>query len=72
MLFRDNPVLTRELLVTLRSPRSFVLQLLYVCAWGPWSISVGRPARKVLARSVRASPGGFTTFSSLDSSFWWP
>ena len=34
MLFRDNPVLTRELLVTLRSPRSFVLQLLYVCALG--------------------------------------
>ena len=50
MLFRDNPVLTRELLVTLRSPRSFVLQLLYVWRWGPWSISVGRPARKVLAR----------------------
>ena len=34
MLFRDNPVLTRELLVTLRSPRSFVLQMLYVCALG--------------------------------------
>ena len=31
---RDNPVLTRELLVTLRSPRSFVLQLLYVCVFG--------------------------------------
>ena len=30
MIFRDNPVLTRELLVNLRSPRSFVLQLLYV------------------------------------------
>ena len=34
MLFRDNPVLIRELLVTLRSPRAFVLQLLYVCALG--------------------------------------
>jgi ABC-type transport system involved in multi-copper enzyme maturation permease subunit len=34
MLFRDNPVLTRELLVTLRSPRAFILQMLYVCALG--------------------------------------
>ena len=34
MLLRDNPVLIRELLVTLRSPRSFVLQMLYVCALG--------------------------------------
>jgi ABC-type transport system involved in multi-copper enzyme maturation permease subunit len=34
MTFRDNPVLTRELLVTLRSPRAFILQLLYVCALG--------------------------------------
>jgi ABC-type transport system involved in multi-copper enzyme maturation permease subunit len=34
MLLRDNPVLIRELLVTLRSPRSFVLQLLYVCVLG--------------------------------------
>ena len=30
MIFRDNPVLSRELLVNLRSPRAFVLQLLYV------------------------------------------
>src|SRR3954454_23293800 len=30
MWFRDNPVLARELLVNLRSPRAFVLQLLYV------------------------------------------
>jgi ABC-type transport system involved in multi-copper enzyme maturation permease subunit len=30
MLLRDNPVLTRELLVNLRSPRSFLLQLAYV------------------------------------------
>jgi ABC-type transport system involved in multi-copper enzyme maturation permease subunit len=34
MLLRDNPVLIRELLVTLRSPRSFVLQMLYVCVLG--------------------------------------
>ena len=27
MIFRDNPVLSRELLVNLRSPRAFVLQL---------------------------------------------
>ena len=31
---RDNPVLTRELLVTLRSPRAFILQFLYVCVLG--------------------------------------
>src|SRR5262249_16780070 len=30
MLLRDNPVLTRELLVNLRSPRSFLLQFAYV------------------------------------------
>jgi ABC-type transport system involved in multi-copper enzyme maturation permease subunit len=34
MLLRENPVLIRELLVTLRSSRAFVLQLLYVCALG--------------------------------------
>ena len=34
MLLRDNPVLTRELLVNLRSPRSFVLQFLYVAGAG--------------------------------------
>ena len=34
MFLRDNPVLTRELLATLRSPRAFVLQLLYVSALG--------------------------------------
>ncbi|SIO00098.1 ABC-2 family transporter protein [Singulisphaera sp. GP187] len=34
MLFRDNPVLTRELLVNLRSPRAFVLQLIYVLFLG--------------------------------------
>src|SRR5687767_8951700 len=34
MLLRDNPVLTRELLVTLRSSRSFVLQFAYVAFLG--------------------------------------
>ena len=34
MFLRDNPVLTRELLVTLRSTRAFVLQFLYVAALG--------------------------------------
>jgi len=34
MIFRDNPVLTRELLVNLRSPRAFVLQFLYVVFLG--------------------------------------
>ena len=46
MIFRDNPVLTRELLVNLRSPRAFVLQFLYVVVPGRrWSTSTGRPAR---------------------------
>ena len=30
MIFRDNPVLIRELLVNLRSPRAFMLQFIYV------------------------------------------
>ena len=34
MILRDNPVLTRELLVNLRSPRAFVLQGLYVTFLG--------------------------------------
>ncbi len=34
MIFRDNPVLIRELLVNLRSTRAFVLQLLYVTFLG--------------------------------------
>ena len=34
MLIRDNPVLTRELLVNLRSPRAFVLQFFYVVMLG--------------------------------------
>ena len=54
MLFRDNPVLIRELLVTLRSPRSFVLQLLYVCALGAL-VYFYWPAGEEGARQV--SPG---------------
>ncbi len=47
MILRDNPVLTRELLVTLRSPRAFILQLLYVSALGAlvyfyWPAEEGR------------------------------
>ena len=34
MIFRDNPVLIRELLVNLRSNRSFMLQFLYVTFLG--------------------------------------
>ena len=34
MLLRDNPVLIRELLVNLRSPRAFVLQFAYVAFLG--------------------------------------
>src|SRR5689334_23255674 len=34
MILRDNPVLSRELLVNLRSTRAFVLQLLYVVFLG--------------------------------------
>ena len=34
MIFRDNPVLIRELMVNLRSPRAFVLQLVYVSFLG--------------------------------------
>ena len=54
MFLRDNPVLTRELLVTLRSPRSFVLQFLYVCALGSL-VYFYWPAGEVGARQV--SPG---------------
>src|SRR5271156_234962 len=54
MLLRDNPVLMRELLVTLRSPRSFVLQLLYVCALGSL-VYFYWPAGEEGARQV--SPG---------------
>jgi len=34
MILRDNPVLIRELLVNLRSPRSFLLQFVYVAFLG--------------------------------------
>jgi len=34
MFFRENPVLTRELLVNLRSPQSFVIQFAYVVFLG--------------------------------------
>ena len=34
MIFRNNPVLSRELLVNLRSPRAFALQLAYVIFLG--------------------------------------
>ena len=34
MLLRDNPVLNRELLVNLRSPRAFVLQFVYILFLG--------------------------------------
>src|SRR5436309_2767523 len=34
MILRDNPVLTRELLVNLRSPRAFLLQFSYVVFLG--------------------------------------
>ena len=53
-MLRDNPVLTRELLVTLRSPRSFVLQLLYVCVLGAL-VFFQWPAGEEGARQV--SPG---------------
>ena len=72
MLIRDNPVLTRELLVTLRSPRSFILQLLYVCALGMlvffyWPPEAGQPGR---IRSVRRWPAGSSTSSSSVNSSW--
>ena len=53
-MLRDNPVLTRELLVTLRSPRAFVLQLLYVCVLGAL-VFFQWPAGEEGARQV--SPG---------------
>jgi ABC-type transport system involved in multi-copper enzyme maturation permease subunit len=57
MLFRDNPVLTRELLVTLRSPRAFVLQLLYVSLLGAlvyfrWPAEAGEPGAHQVSPAV--------------------
>ena len=72
MLFRDNPVLTRELLVNLRSPRAFVLQLLYVCALGA-VVYFYWPSGEEGMHQV--SPGvaqGFSTSSSWGSSSWSP
>ncbi len=34
MFFRENPVLIRELMVNLRTPRAFVLQFVYVVFLG--------------------------------------
>ena len=34
MILRDNPVLSRELLVNLRDNRSFLIQLIYVAGLG--------------------------------------
>jgi ABC-type transport system involved in multi-copper enzyme maturation permease subunit len=62
MLFKDNPVLIRELLVTLRSPRSFVLQLLYVCVLGAL-VYFYWPAGEAGARQV--SPGVARTLFDL-------
>lgn len=50
MLLRDNPVLTRELLVNLRSPRAFGLQLAYVAflsvvVYFAWPTAQGGVAR---------------------------
>jgi ABC-type transport system involved in multi-copper enzyme maturation permease subunit len=47
MIFRDNPVLIRELLVNLRSPRAFLLQFVYVAFLGvmvyfAWSANEGQ------------------------------
>ena len=72
MLFRDNPVLIRELLVTLRSPRSFVLQMLYVCALGAVVYFHWPAGEEGRARSARALRGGSSTCSSSGSSSWWP
>lgn len=58
-MFRDNPVLSRELLVNLRSHRAFVLQLVYalvlaaavLVAWprtGDDSIGIGVTAARQL------------------------
>ena len=72
MFLRDNPVLTRELLVTLRSPRSFVLQFLYVCALGSL-VYFYWPAGEDGARQVSPGvAGGCSTSSFWASSSWSP
>ena len=71
MLFRDNPVLIRELLVTLRSPRSFVLQMLYVCALGA-VVYFQWPSREQGTHRVNpAVARGCSICSSSASSSWW-
>jgi len=54
MLFRDNPVLSRELLVTLRSPRSFLLQAAYVGLLGA-AVYFAWPQGEGTARRVGSS-----------------
>ena len=73
MLFRDNPVLTRELLVTLRSPRSSCSSCSMSCALGAlvyfyWPSVRGR----VQAGQPGRGAGGCSTSSSSDSSSWSP
>ncbi|GAC1472195.1 MAG: ABC transporter permease [Isosphaeraceae bacterium] len=59
MIFRENPVLMRELLVNLRSPRSFLLQFLYVIFLGsmvffywPSGVDSGRQVSSGVARRL--------------------
>ncbi len=54
MLLRDNPVLSRELLVTLRSPRSFLLQAAYVGLLGA-AVYFAWPQGEGTARRVGSS-----------------
>ena len=70
MFLRDNPVLTRELLVTLRS--SLRLRAAVAVCRRPRALSftfTGRRARTACGRSVRAWPGGSSTSSFWGSSF---
>ncbi len=72
MVFRDNPVLTRELLVTLRSSRAFILQLLYVMALGALVYFYWPAGEGGATRPGRRMPSGSSTSSSSASSSWWP
>ena len=71
MLLRDNPVLIRELLVTLRSPRSFVLQLIYVCVLGSLVFFYWPAGESARDRSALPWHGRCSTCSSWGNSFWW-
>lgn len=53
MILRDNPVLARELLVNLRSPRAFILQFIYVIFLG-LMVYAAWPAGAEGARQVSA------------------